>query len=107
MIYIQGDFFKEKFQMAINEIESLKKQVQLNTNLEVQLQFCQVEKENECLATINQYNFGKNALLQPVGNIAMTLIRTVENAREINACAGMSTNFGYLTTRLGMLNYFA
>ena len=87
-----------------NETEFYKKQAELSTNLEVQLQSCQVEKENECSAKLNECNFDEHELLQPVGNIAMTLIRTVENAREIDACAGMSTNFGYLTTRSGMLN---
>ena len=67
-------------------------------------QSCQVPAQVEKEIVITECNFGKQTLLQPVGNIALSLIRTVENAREINACAGMSTNFGYLTSRLGMLN---
>ena len=68
--------------------------------MENELQSCQVEKEN----VVNEYEFAEHTLLQPLENIAISLIRTVENAREIDACAGMSTNFGYLTTRLVMPN---
>ena len=53
---------------------------------------------------VNECKSAEHTLLQPVGNIAISLIRTVENAREIDACAGMSTNFGYITTRLVMPN---
>ena len=67
-------------------------------------QSCPVAAEVEKEIVFNECNCAANALLQPVGNIAMSLIRTVGNAREIDACAGMSTNFGYLTSRLGMLN---
>ena len=78
-----------------NENEFYKKQAEYEGT-----QSCQIENKN----VFNECNCGERALLQPVGNIAMTLIRTVENAREIDACAGMSTNFGYLTARSGMLN---
>ena len=84
-------------QIASDEIASLKNQCELNTDLEAQS--CQVELEN----VLNECGFNNN-LLKPIGNVAISLIRRVENAREIHACAGMSTNFGFLTTRSGMLD---
>ena len=85
-----------------NETEFYKKKAELNTNLEVQLQSCQVKKEN----VLNECEFAEYVSLQPIENIVMSLIQKVQNAREIVACAGMSTNFGFLTTRSGMLNRF-
>ena len=67
--------------------------------MENELQSFQVEKEN----VVNECECAEHTLLQPIGNIAISLIRTVENAREIDACAGMSTKYGYLTTRPVML----
>ena len=98
--YSQGDFFKEKFQLSLNENEILKNENEFYKN---EAQSCQAPAQVEKEIVINECNFGEQTLLQPVGNIAMTLIRTIENAREINACGGMSTNYGYLTARLGML----
>ena len=80
-----------------NETEFYKKQAELKTNFEIELQSCQLAKENE-------FYFAESALLHSVKHIAISLIRTIENAREIDVCAGMSTTFGYLTKRSGVLD---
>ena len=40
--------------------------------------------------------FETNTLL-PDGNIIISVIRQLNNAREIDYCAGTSTSFGYIT----------
>ena len=86
-----------------NETEFYKKEAEhkeeLITSFVSELQSCQVEREN----VISECKFAEN-VLQPVETFLMSLIRTVDNAREIDVCAGMSTNYGYLTTRPVMLN---
>ena len=61
-----------------NEIEMYEKQSELRTH--------------EC--SCNQ--FGKSSV-HPTGDVVISLIRHVEDAREIDACMGMSTNLGYIT----------
>ena len=61
-----------------NDIEMCQKQAELRTH------------EYSC----NQ--FGKSSV-HPTGDVVISLIRHVEDAREIDACIGMSTNLGYIT----------
>ena len=65
------DFFKNKTEALTTEVEILKSQ-----NPAVVLQ------------AIN---------LLPDGNIIISVIRQLDNAREIDYCAGSSTSFGYIT----------
>ena len=69
--YFEGDFFKNLTETLTKEVEILK----------------------------SQYSAGElqtNTLL-PDGNIIISVIREVENAREIDYCAGASTSFGFIT----------
>ena len=72
MLYTKssGDFFKEKLLTAMKKIEKL---------------------TQECVSAQNS--------LQPAGQIGISVIRKVENARETDVCIGTSTNFGYITSK--------
>ena len=56
------------------------------------LENCQLQATSKCSS--DQLRTGS---LQSTGNVVISLIRQVENAREIDACLGMSTEFGYIT----------
>ena len=64
-------------------------------NLKNETEICQREAARECNLSSDQFTQGS---LQPTGNIVISLIRHVENAREIDACMGISTDFGYITS---------
>ena len=59
--------------------------------LKADLEKCQ--RVNECSSDQSRYGS-----LQPTGNVVISFIRQVENAREIDACIGMSTKLGYVTS---------
>ena len=64
------------------------------TELKADLVKWQREAANKC--SLDQSKYGS---LQPIGNVVISLIRHVENAREIDACMGMSSDLGYLTSK--------
>ena len=61
--------------------------------MKTDLDQCQIEAVNECSTS----QFQKDSL-QATGNVVISFIRHVENAREIDACIGMSTQLGYVTS---------
>ena len=73
------------------DFESCKQEA---TELKADLEKYQREAANKCSS--DQSGYG---LLQPTGNVVISLIRHVENAREIDACMGMSNNLGYVTSK--------
>ena len=62
--------------------------------LESDLEKWQREAANKCSSDQSEYGS-----LQPIGNLVVSIIRHVENAREIDACMGMSTELGYVTSK--------
>ena len=84
----------EKCQQELEESNNgVKLCQQKAVELESDLEKCQREAANECSS--DQSGYGS---LQPTGNVVISLIRQVENAREIDACIGMSTDLGYVTS---------
>ena len=65
------------------------------TELTADLEKCQREPVNKC----SSENLLKKGSLQTTGNVVISLIRHVKNAREIDACMGMSTELGYVTSK--------
>ena len=59
----------------------------------IEIQTCQAELKEvkECSATENA--------LKPTGQIGISVIRKVENARETDICVGASTKSGYITSK--------
>ena len=86
----------------INSCEQREKNFQNETQIlrnvigkcQQRLKKCQKEAANECSSDQSEYGS-----LQPIGNVVISLIRNVENAREIDACIGMSTELGYVTSK--------
>ena len=64
------------------------------TELKTGLEKCQREAFNKC--SFSQFEKGS---LQATGNVVISLIRQVENAREIDACMGISNDLGYVTSK--------
>ena len=62
------------------------------TKLKTDLERCQEQAANRCSA-----DRLREGSLQSTGNVVISLIRQVENAREIDACLGMTSEFGYFT----------
>ena len=62
------------------------------TKLKSDLENCQLQAASKCSS--DQLRTGS---LQSTGNVVISLIRQVENAREIDACLGMTSEFGYFT----------
>ena len=83
---------QQESEKRANDIENL---IQSNLNLKNETKQYQREAVKECNLPSDQLEQGS---LQPTGNIVISLIRHVENAREIDACLGMSTDFGYITS---------
>ena len=85
-----------------NDFESCKQESERQTNetqiligkCQQRLEKCQREAVNDFSS--NQTGYGS---LQPTGNVVISFIRQVENAREIDACIGMSTELGYVTSK--------
>ena len=72
-------------------LESCKQEA---TELKTDLEKFQTEAANQCSS--DQSGYGS---LQPTGNVVISLINHVENAREIDACMGMSNDLGYITSK--------
>ena len=89
--------------MALANIYSLEQQSEncqeKYTILEKQQGSCE-EKNDSLKQKIQQCssNLSGYGSLQPTGNVVISFIRQVENAREIDSCIGMSTELGYVTS---------
>ena len=46
-----------------------------------------------------------NELLHPTGNIGLSIIQRVENARETDVCVGTTTSLGYMTIKFKEIKY--
>ena len=69
----------------------------LTETIKLNLQVEKLSEENQILKSENSASeLQLNALL-PDGNIIISVIRQLDNAREIDYCAGTSTSFGYIT----------
>ena len=94
----QGENFQEK-------IGFLEDKIQQNQSFECPSNIFKTEFEN-CkreatkLKAANKCSSDQSGYgaLQPTGNVVISFIRQVENAREIDACIGMSTDLGYVTS---------
>ena len=90
---IQNDFenCKQESERQTNETQILRNEA---TELKADLEKWQRKAANKC--SLDQSEYGS---LQPIGNLVVSIIRHVENAREIDACMGMSTELGYVTSK--------
>ena len=94
----QGENFQEK-------IGFLEDKIQQNQSFECPSNIFKTEFEN-CkreatkLKAANKCSSDQSGYgaLQPTGNVVISFIRQVENAREIDACIGMSTKLGYVSS---------
>ena len=66
------------------------------TDIEYLSQTCQ-EDTDRLTEELKQCS-SNNEPLQPTGNIGISIIRHVENARETDVCIGTSTRLGYITS---------
>ena len=66
------------------------------TDIEYLSQTCQ-EDTDRLTEELKQCS-SNNELLHPTGNIGISIIRHVENARETDVCVGTSTSLGYITS---------
>ena len=117
-----GFFFSEKLRIAMNQIQSFEidneSLTRLNHELRIEnenyhqiaLDFknetdqCQFKSE-ECFEEKNllennlqQCSSEKHDSFQPAGQIGISVIRRVENARETDTCVGTITSSGYITS---------
>ena len=53
--------------------------------------------QENCITSLTSNQTFAN-VLEPIGNVIISLIRHVENARETDVCLGASTRMGYLTS---------
>ena len=86
-VTLEGEFFKAKLLTAL--------QTHI-TDIEYLSQTCQ-EDTDRLTEELKQCS-SNNELLQPTGNIGLSIIRHVENARETDVCVGTSTSLGYITS---------
>ena len=86
-----GYFFAEKLRIAMNETESLK----LKKTIIQKLLDESRNKTDQC----RQDKRNDDHPLQPTENIIISIIRHLENIREIGFCVGSSTSIGYVTSK--------
>ena len=102
-----GEFFKEKAQKFAIELESLetvianlRQEAERNANethnLKTQIKGLQEEVQNAQNCSFNQF---ENTSIEPTGSILISLIRQIEDAQEVDICAGTSTDLGYFTAK--------
>ena len=69
----------------------------LTETFKLNLQVEKLSEENQILKSENSASELQLNPLLPDGNIIISVIRQLDNAREIDYCAGTSTSFGYIT----------
>ena len=91
--FFQGDFFKDKLQVAEEKIESYERHLEL---LNSDIEKCQLEYQNFSNSTDDSPAIDS---FESNGNIVISLIHQVDGARETDVCLGTSTNLGFITTK--------
>ena len=105
--FFQGDFFKEKLQIAEEKIESYERNLELlNSDIEHfkletlslinDVEKCQLEYQNLSNSTDDSPEIDS---FESNGDIVISLIHQVDGARETDVCLGTSTNLGFVTTK--------
>ena len=107
---------KEQLSLAEEKIEKLKEEIELSR---LETHTCKTDMENNkrewesfiedldyqtfsndtcyCQQQFEELN-SQTHFLEPNETIIISLIRIVDDSREIDTCSGMSTRFGYLTS---------
>ena len=83
---------EEKLRIAMNETETLK----LEKTLIQKLLYESRNQTDQC----RQDKWNDDHSLQPTEKIIISIIRHLENIREIGFCVGSSTSIGYVTSKL-------
>ena len=92
--------YEQEAEMIKNQIRNLEHEAERNANetqnLKSQIEDLQEEVQN---AQNNSFNQFENNSLEPTGSIFISLIRQIEDAQEVDICAGTSTDLGYFTAK--------
>ena len=90
----------EKYQQKAEKYQKENKELQFVINgLKNYTKTFQNESESNNAVKKCSFNQFEKGSLQATGNVVISLIRHVKNAREIDACMGMSNDLGYVTSK--------
>ena len=93
-INFPGDFFAEKLQIAMDQIQSYVVETESLTRL-----VHEIRVENQkCHIDLQECSLIQRDLLKPTGQIGISVIRHIEGARESDSCVGTITSTGYITS---------
>ena len=107
-INFPGDFFAEKLQIAMDQIQSYVVETESLTRLvhEIRIEnqkYHQIAADfknetDQCHIDLQECSSIQHDLLTPTGHIGISVIRQVEGARETDSCVGSITSSGYITS---------